>query len=108
MFASVFAAIDLPNYKFMHPKTIRKDHRKPLSRALMLLRKRKDFRRDYLAKKIGLSLASMDKIEQGVTYLRFIDVYMLCKTLGVDLQELGVLFEKELENVILSHESNGY
>ena len=91
----------------MHPKTIRKDHRKPLSRALMLLRKRKDFRRDYLAKKIGLSLASMDKIEQGVTYLRFIDVFMLCKTLGVDLHELSVVLERELENVTLPHEGNG-
>lgn len=85
----------------MHPKSIRKDHRKPLSRALMLLRKRKDFRRDYLAIKIGLSLSSMDKIEQGVTYLRFIDVYMLCKTLGVDLHELGVLFELELEKLYI-------
>jgi transcriptional regulator with XRE-family HTH domain len=90
----------------MHPKTIRKDHRKPLSRALMLLRKRKDFRRDYLAIKIGISLSSMDKIEQGVTYLRFIDVYMLCKALGVDLHELSVLFERELESVTLLHERN--
>lgn len=92
----------------MYPKTIRKDHRKPLSRALMLLRKRKDFRRDYLAKKIGLSLSSMDKMEQGVTYLRFIDVFILCKALGVDLHELGVLFERELENVTLPHKINGY
>lgn len=91
----------------MHPKTIRQNHRKPLSRTIMLLRKREDLKRDYLAKKIGLSLSSMDKMEQGVTYLRFIDVYMLCKTLGVDLQELSVLFEKELENVTLPHESNG-
>jgi hypothetical protein len=41
----------------------------------------------------------MDKIEQGVTYLRFIDVYMLCKTLGVDLHELGLLFELEMEKL---------
>ncbi len=67
----------------------------------MLLRKRKDVRRAYLAKKIGISLSSMDKIEQGVTYLGFIDVYILCKTLGVDLHEFCVLFELELEKILL-------
>lgn len=96
----------LSNFKTMYQTAHRKNHRKALSRTLAILRKRQEVRREYLANKLGLSLSSMDKLEQGVTYLRFTDVYILCKALGVEIKDLIVLYEMELEKVSSPCESD--
>ena len=76
--------------------TLRKNQRLAFARALSILRITKDYKREYIAEKIGLSCASIDKLEQGVTSARFADVVIICKALEVDVEEFVCLYEKEL------------
>jgi transcriptional regulator with XRE-family HTH domain len=76
--------------------TLHKNQRLAFARTLTKLRVAKDLKREYLGNELGLSCASIDKLEQGVTTPRFADVVILCKTLEIDFGEFVRLYEKEL------------
>jgi transcriptional regulator with XRE-family HTH domain len=57
--------------------TLRKNQRLAFARALSILRITKDCKREYIAGKLGLSCARIDKLEQGVTSARFADVVII-------------------------------
>jgi transcriptional regulator with XRE-family HTH domain len=86
----------------MPVNTLRQIQRLALARTLSILRITKDFKREYLAGKIGFSCASIDKLEQGVTNARFADVVIICKALEIDFCEFVCLYEKELLKLCLA------
>jgi DNA-binding Xre family transcriptional regulator len=83
----------------MPVNTLRQIQRLALARTLSILRITKDFKREYLAEKIGFSCASIDKLEQGVTNARFADVVIICKALDVELRDFHELYERELQKL---------
>jgi transcriptional regulator with XRE-family HTH domain len=78
---------------------LRQNQQLAIGRALSILRKTKGYKRDYLAGKIGLSCASIDKLEQGITSAKFADVVIICRTLEVEMGEFVCLYEKELNKL---------
>jgi transcriptional regulator with XRE-family HTH domain len=76
--------------------TLHKNQRLAFARTLTKLRVDQGLKREYLAGKLGLSCASIDKLEQGVTIPRFADVVILCKALEIDFEAFVRLYEREL------------
>jgi transcriptional regulator with XRE-family HTH domain len=76
--------------------TLHKNQRLAFARTLTKLRVAKDLKREYLGNELGLSCASIDKLEQGVTSPRFADVVIICKALDVDFEAFVRLYEREL------------
>ena len=73
-----------------------KNQRIALANTLSNFRRKSNFKRSYLASKIGLSVASIDKMEQGFTCLRFTDVETICTVLEVDMNEFVLAYKSEL------------
>ena len=73
-----------------------KNQRLALAKTLTNFRKKSNIKRSYLASKIGLSLGSIDKMEQGITCVRFTDVETICNVLEVDINDFVLAYKSEL------------
>jgi transcriptional regulator with XRE-family HTH domain len=89
----------LPNFKCMFLKTTRTKQCIALGKAIKQLRITHNFKHEYIADQIGLSVSSLYKMEQGLTCVRFTDMHKIGRGLKISLDEIGLLYEKELEKM---------
>jgi DNA-binding XRE family transcriptional regulator len=73
----------------------KKANQQALASTIYFLRRRYNIKRQYLAKALGVSTATIDKMEQGKICPRFTDVFDLCQAIGASLEELATVYESE-------------
>jgi transcriptional regulator with XRE-family HTH domain len=75
-----------------------KEHvKKALAHTIFYFRRQTNVKRSYLATRLGVSLATIDKIEQAVTHPGFGQVYLLCQAMQISLADFTLVFEQQLE-----------
>lgn len=89
----------------MHSKSLRLNQRIALAKVIIIICNRHNLKLEYIAHQIGLSVSSLYKMEQGHTCIRFTDMYKIGKASKMSLDEIGLLYERELEKMPPSPEN---
>lgn len=77
----------------------RSHQKQALANAMRFLRLKYNVKRQWLANEIGLSVAGYEKVEQGLTQLRFTDAVTFCKALGTTVDELMEHYQREMNTL---------
>ncbi len=83
----------------MFPKSTHTKQSKALGKAIKQLRIIHNFKPEYIAIHMGLSVSSLYKMEKGLTCVRFSDIHKISKGFKISLDEIGLLYERELEKM---------
>jgi transcriptional regulator with XRE-family HTH domain len=70
-----------------------------LAKALRFLRLKNNVKRQWLANVLGISVPAYEKIEQGTTRARFIEVVIICEALGASMAELLEHYQREMKKM---------
>ena len=91
----------------MFPKSTNTKQSIALGKVIKHLRITHNFKPEYIAHQIGLSVSSLHKVEKGLTCVRFSDIHKISRGLKITLDEIGLLYEKELEKLPPPAENEG-
>ena len=91
----------------MFPKSTHTKQSKALEKVIKQLRIIHNFKPEYIAIQMGLSVSSLYKMEKGLTCVRFTDMHKIGRGLKISLDEIGLLYEKEWEKLPPPAENEG-